>query len=74
MKPGYYIEEEELLKKAIQALTETLGPLETFRFLAIPQKKRVESVKRHHQWQARLDEEQFFNEVFNPKPSFTGKP
>jgi hypothetical protein len=74
MKPGYYIEEEELLKQAIQALTEKLGPLETFRFLAIPQKKRVESVKRHHQWQAKLDEEQFFNEVFTPNPSFTGKP
>ncbi len=35
--------------------------------------KRTESVKRHHQWQAKLDQEQFFNEVFALQQSFTGK-
>lgn len=64
MKPEYYTEENELLEKAIKALMEKLGPLETFRFLSIPQKKRMESVKRHRQWQAQLDQTKFFDEVF----------
>ncbi len=65
MKPGYYTEESELLEKAIKALMEKLGPLETFRFLALPQKKRIESVKRHRQWQAQLDQTKFFDEMFS---------
>jgi hypothetical protein len=65
MKPGYYIEENELLEKAIKVLMEKLGPLETFRFLAHPQKKRMESVKRHRQWQAQLDQSKFIDEVFS---------
>jgi hypothetical protein len=64
---SYYIEEEELLKRAIQVLMEKLGPLETFRFLALPRKKRMESVRRHRQWQAQLDQEEFFNQVFKSK-------
>lgn len=64
MKAGCYTEEEELLKKAIQALMEKLGPLETFRFLSIPKMKRMESLKRHQQWQARLEQDAFFDEVF----------
>lgn len=62
-----YTEEEELLKKAIQALMEKLGPLETFRFLSIPKKTRIESVKRHQQWQAGLDRDTFFDEVFKSR-------
>ncbi len=64
MKTAYYTEEEELLKKAIQVLMEKLGPLETFRFLSLPGKKRTESVRRHRLWQAKLDQETFFDEVF----------
>ena len=67
MKPGYYIEENELLEKAIKALMEKLGPLETFRFLSLPHKKRMESIKRHHQWQAQLDKTKFLDEVFSQK-------
>jgi hypothetical protein len=43
---------------------ETLGPVETIRFLSLPVKKRTESVKRHREWQSQLEKEQFFNEVF----------
>ena len=64
MKAGYYTEEEELLKKAIQVLMEKLGTLETLRFLSLPKQKRMESVKRHQQWQARLEQDSFFDEVF----------
>lgn len=64
MKISEFINEQDLLEKAIRILMEHLGPVETSRFLAIPDKKRLESVKRHRQWQAKLDKETFFDEVF----------
>jgi hypothetical protein len=33
----------------------------------MPKKKRIESVKRHREWQKQLDKEKFFNEVFSTK-------
>jgi len=46
VKPVEYINEEELLDKAIRLLTDKLGPLETSRFLSIVnQKKRIESAR-----------------------------
>ena len=64
MSNNEFINEEELFEKAIRVLTEKLGPLETSRFLSISGKKRMESVKRHQQWQAKLDKDQFFKKVF----------
>lgn len=64
MRPNEYINEEELLNKAISLLTEKLGALETSRFLSITNKKRLESVKRHRQWQSKLNKEKLFKEVF----------
>ena len=65
MRPGEYIKEEELFNKAIGLLTKKLGPLETSRFLSITSQKRMESVKRHRQWQAKLDKEKLIKEIFN---------
>jgi hypothetical protein len=45
-------------------LVQALGPVEAIRFLMLPRQPRVESVQRHRQWQARLDEEQFLHQVF----------
>lgn len=67
MKTGYYTAEEELPRKAIQVLMEKLGPLETFRFLSLPKEKGTESVKRHQQWQAELEQNSFFDDVFKIK-------
>lgn len=64
MKTTPFIDEEKLLKRAVQALLEKLGPTETFRFLSLPRKQRMESVKRHHRWQQQLEQEDFFDEVF----------
>lgn len=64
MRPGEYINEEELFNKAIKLLTEKLGPLETSRFLSIANRKRMESVKRHQQWQSRLNKKKLFKELF----------
>ena len=65
MKSLKYASEETVIKKAIEVLIRELGPVETIRFINIPKKRRMESVKRHQQWQKTLDKDRFFNEVFN---------
>jgi hypothetical protein len=35
--------------------------------VALPTKKRIESVKRHRQWQDQLQREQFFDSVFGAR-------
>jgi len=64
MKQSQFLSEETLVQRAIEVLMDTLGPVETSRFLSLPAKKRVESVKRHREWQSQLEKEHFFNEVF----------
>lgn len=64
MRPNEFINEDELFNKAIRLLTEKLGPLETSRFLSIASRKRIESVKRHQQWQSKLNKEKLFKEIF----------
>jgi transposase-like protein len=64
MKTSEFIEEKDLFEKAIQILMDNLGPVETSRFLAISEMKRMESVKRHRLWQSGLDKDAFFNTVF----------
>ena len=59
-----YLEEDELVEKAVRALMEVLGPVETARFLTLPRKRRLDSVVRHRRWQAKLEKEPFFDEVF----------
>ncbi len=64
MKKSVFMEEEKLAEVAIEALLDRLGPVETNRFLTLPRKKRMESVKRHRQWQQQLDKDAFFNKIF----------
>ena len=64
MKASVFTDEEQLITKAVNVLVKELGPVEASRFLALPRKKRVESVKRHRQWQAQLQQEEFFDRVF----------
>lgn len=69
MKPSQFLNEETLIQRAIEVLMETLGPVETARFLSLSEKQRIESVKRHRAWQSQLEKEQFFNEVFSEQRS-----
>ena len=64
MKSIKYMDEELLIKKSIEILMKEIGPVETFRFLNLPRKKRTESVRRHRRWQKGLEKERFFDEVF----------
>jgi hypothetical protein len=65
MKETKYEVEENIIKKGISILFKELGPVETSRFLNIPRKKRLESVKRHREWQKTIDKEKFFKELFS---------
>ena len=65
MKKTKYMDEEKIISKAINALYKELGPVETIRFLTLPKSKRLESVKRHREWQKTLDKDLFFDEVFS---------
>jgi len=64
VKTVKYMDEEVVIKKAIEALIKELGPIEAIRFISMPKKKRIESVKRHKEWQKLLDKAKFFDEVF----------
>jgi hypothetical protein len=67
MSMAKYMDEEDVIRKAIEVLLKELGPIETIRFINMPKKKRLESVKRHREWQKQLDKEKFLNEVFSTK-------
>ncbi len=65
MKAEKYLNEDDLVRKAVDILIQKLGPVETARFINIPQKRRIESVKRHRQWQKQLSKDNFYDEVFS---------
>lgn len=66
MMTTQYLVEEDLVDKALAALMKALGPMETMRFLNLPRQRRLESVKRHRQWQTTLNQDEFFHQVFGP--------
>ena len=68
MKEHTYLQEEEMVRRAIDALLRDLGPVETTRFLTLPQRRRMDSVARHRQWQESLDQDRFFDQVFDTDP------
>ncbi len=65
MKNIKYMNEEVVIKKAIEVLIKELGPVEAIRFINIPKRKRMESIKRHRKWQQMLDKSIFFDEIFS---------
>jgi hypothetical protein len=65
MSEHIMMNEEQLIKKAVQVLVREFGSVEASRFLSIPQSKREDSLKHHQTWQNGLVKESFFNEVFN---------
>jgi hypothetical protein len=64
MSEHVYLQEEEMIRRAIDALLKELGPVETARFLTLPQRHGLDSVVRHRLWQEGLHRERFFDQVF----------
>jgi hypothetical protein len=58
------MDEEIVIRKAMEVLIKELGPVEAIRFINMPKKKRMESVKRHREWQKLLEKDRFFKEIF----------
>ncbi len=66
MKATTLMNEEKLIQQAVATLLEKLGPIESSRFLALAiDRNRLDSVKRHRQWQKDLKKAEFFNRVFS---------
>jgi transposase-like protein len=64
MREHTLLQEDEMVRRAIDALMNNLGPVETARFLNLPRARRLNSVLRHRKWQAGLDKNRFFDQVF----------
>ena len=64
MKLTKTVPDNELMKRGIEILFRELGNVDAVRFLSIPREKRVESVKRHRDWQQTLDKDTFFDGIF----------
>lgn len=65
MRTAKYMTEDAVIKKGMEALIKELGPVEAIRFINIPRARRMESVKRHREWQKLLDKSTFFDKVFS---------
>jgi hypothetical protein len=52
-----YLQEDELIHRAVEALLRTLGPVETTRFLDLARSRPLDSVQRHRVWQESLDKD-----------------
>ena len=64
MRTDALLEEGKLVRRAVDSLLERLGPVETQRFLSLPARRRMDSVRRHRRWQQGLDKDTFFAQVF----------
>ncbi len=69
MSPQTYLPEETVVRRGLEALMAALGPVETARFLSLPRSRYADYVEWHRQWQAQLDPQQFFDDVFGPPPT-----
>lgn len=64
MRTVKYMDEDLVIKKGMEVLIKELGPVEAIRFMTIPKRKKIESVKRHREWQKQLNKDNFFDQVF----------
>ena len=64
MKECVLMTEEQFIIQAVNANFEKIGILEATRFLALKFESELDSVKWHQEWQAQLDKDAFFDDVF----------
>ena len=67
MTTNTFLPEETVVKRGVEALVKALGPVEAARFLSLPRQQLLDYVQWHRQWQAGLDQKEFFDEVFAPQ-------
>jgi hypothetical protein len=59
-----YLQEEDMVRRGVEALVRDLGPVEAMRFLSLPRRRALDSVAQHRHWQKNLDQDHFFDQVF----------
>lgn len=59
-----YLPEETVIQRAIEALMQSLGPVETARFLQLIRSQTFDYRTWRRQWQESLDKDDFLDEVF----------
>ena len=64
MRSTVLLDDAKLAQNAVEVLMKALGPVDTARFLALPARKRLESVRRHRGWQRHADKEKLVDAVF----------
>ncbi len=64
MKTCHVLDDDVLVQRGVDILIKKLGPIEAKRFLSMTVNRRVNSIKRHRDWQSKLDKTAFYNEVF----------
>lgn len=67
MSASNYLPEETMIKRGLEALMKALGPVETARFLNLPRERYKDYTQWHREWQAGLDAEALFDDVFGPE-------
>lgn len=75
MTTHVFLSEDTLIRRAVQTLMTALGPIETARFLTLPRDRVSDYMTWRRQWQAELNPQQFFDEVFGAaKPVDANQP
>lgn len=69
-----FLSEEAMIERAVEALVQALGPIETARFLALPKRPILDAIEWHRQWQDGLDTDHFLDQVFADQASGTANP
>lgn len=64
MKKTVALDDDMVVKKGVALLIKNLGPAGAGRFISMIREKRVDSVKRHRDWQSKLEPDSFLDEIF----------
>lgn len=69
-----YLPDDVLIRRAIDALFDALGPVEATRFLNLARVQPINAVEWHRQWQQGLDQKAFLDAVFGEETSTPSPP
>lgn len=64
MKVCHVLDDDVLAQRGVDILIEKLGAVEATRFISMTVNRRSNSIKRHRDWQSKLNKTAFYKEVF----------
>ncbi len=63
MKNTRYMEKNKMVRRGIKALYRELGPVEAQRFISMTGSAKIDSVKKHREWQDTQEPEKLLKKV-----------